>query len=447
MGRPAGSKNKPKSEILVSDGYAEAYTGIGTNKDRSSYARAQRGYLIGMQQAIDTYLSDGFGRKIVDIPAEEMTRSGIYLEDLEDEDLEKYVMSKLDSLDAFHYYNDAVRWSRLFGGALVVYGLNDGGQLDSPLNPESIRDVEFMRVYDRYEATVQQRNNDPESQDYGKPELWLISPQSGGNPYKVHNSRVWCFDGESLPNQLRQQNEGWGASSLQQCVEQLKRFGMSHQWTLAMMERSQQAIHKIPQLANTLRSPGGDAMVQRRANVVDMVRGILNTVIVDAEEDYTIESTSMTGIPEVLDRFAEALSAVSGIPVSVLMGRSKGGLSATDKSSMDTWYARIEAMWNDILRKPEDKLISWIIQSKKGDVPEYKLCMNSLVLLSEKEKADIEKVEADAFKAKADADVALIGVGVIDATEARREYEDDYQLDATSPVIETPESTAQANGG
>lgn len=447
MGRPKGSLNKATIERMKQDGaitertddYIGAFTGIGSNRDRQSYSRAQRGYLLDMQTCVDVFLSDGFGRKIVETPAEEMTRSGIYLEDLEDDELEKHVMAKLDELDAFKYYNDAVAWSRLFGGSLVVYGLNDGGALDTPLNPAGIKDVEFIRVYDRYEATVQERNNDPSSVDYGKPDLWLISPQSGGTPYKVHNSRVWRFDGESLPNQLRQQNEGWGASSLQQCCDQLKRFGMSHQWTLAMLERSQQAVHGIPNLGNTLRQPGGDAMVQKRVDVVDLVRGVLNTVVTDSEETYDIKSTSMTGVPDVIDRFAESLAAVSGIPVTILMGRAQGGLSASDKASMDAWYARIEAMWNDILRKPEDRLVSWIIMAKQGNVPEYKLCMNPLTVLSDKEKAEVEKLEKEAEKLEAETHAIYITNQVITPDEVRAKVGEEYDVTGQPAAMDIPE--------
>ena len=445
MGRPKGSKNKPRIDEAPeakADDFLNAFTGLGTSRDRQSYSRVQRGYLLDQQTLLGHYLADGFGRKIVDVPAEEMTRSGIYLEDLEDGELEKHVMAKLDELDAFKYYNDAVSWSRLFGGSLVVYGLNDGGALDAPLNPAGIKDVEFIRVYDRYEATVQERNNDPSSVDYGKPDLWLISPQSGGTPYKVHNSRVWRFDGESLPNQLRQQNEGWGASSLQQCCDQLKRFGMSHQWTLAMLERSQQAVHGIPNLGNTLRQPGGDAMVQKRVDVVDLVRGVLNTVVTDAEETYDIKSTSMTGVPDVIDRFAEALAAVSGIPVTILMGRAQGGLSASDKASMDAWYARIEAMWNDILRKPEDRLVSWIIMAKQGNVPEYKLCMNPLTVLSDKEKAEVEKLEKEAEKLEAETHAIYITNQVITPDEVRAKVGEEYDVTGQPAAMDIPEDGA-----
>lgn len=448
MGRPKGSKNRPKeSTVVQTDGYAEAFTGLGTSRDRNSYARAQRGYLLDQQTVTDVYLTTGLGRKIVDVPAEEMTRSGIELEGLDDEDTEKFIEAEFDRLNAMCHFNNAVRWSRLFGGAVIVYGINDGGALDSPLNPQGIKAVEFMRVYDRYEATVEMRVSDPGVDMYGHPEIWQISPHTGGTPYKVHHSRIQVIDGESLPNLLRQQNEGWGASVLQQCLDELKRFGTSHQWALAMLERSQQAIHKIPNLGNTLRQPGGDAMIQKRTNVVDMVRGTLNTVVVDAEEDYDIISASMTGVPDVLDRFGEVLASVSGVPAYILMDRNKGGLSNNNQSAENAWFARIGSMWNDILRKPETKLCDWLLLAKGGDIPDYHLCMKPLTVLSDKEKAEIKKLEADAFKVKADADVALVTVQIIDPTEARGNYDDDYELMPNAPVVDEPQEPVEPNNG
>lgn len=433
MGRPLGSKNKPKvsaSDTIVLDGYAEVFTGIGTNRDRTSYARAKPVSLLSQIALQDLYIGDGMARRVVDVPAEEMTRAGIDLEEMEDDDLEDAIEARLDELDAMRHMNDAVRWSRLYGGAVMIYGINDGGPLNEPLNPDGIRDVEFLRVYDRWQATVQGRITDPMSVDYGKPEMWLISPRSGGSPYQVHHSRVHIFDGEALPDLLRYANLGWGASVLQSCNDQLKRLGMSHQWTERILERSQQAVHKIPQLASTLRQPGGDALVQKRVDVVDMVRGIMNTVVVDGEEDYSITSLSMTGLPDVLDRFAEALSAVTGIPVTVLMGRAPGGLSSTGKSDLENWYARIAAMQNDILRKPLDRLINYIGIAKTGkDLGDYKLCFKPLNVLSDKERAEVKKLDAEHEKAEAETEQIYVSMGALDPSEVRKKIADEYGLE------------------
>lgn len=446
MARPVGSKNKPKPTI-TNDGYLESFSGVGTNRDRSSFVRSKAAYILGQQELTDMYISDGFARKIVDSVAEEMTRAGIDLEDMEDDELEDSIESRLDELDALKHFNDAIRWSRLFGGSVMIFGLNDGGTLDTPLNPEGIKSVEFLRVYDRFQATIKTRNNDTTSIDYGKPEMWLISPVVGGSPYSVHNSRIWVFDGEALPEIIRQSNEGWGASSLQCCADQLKRVGMGHQYAMMLLERSQQAVHKIPGLANTLRAPGGDAMIQKRVDVVDYVRGVLNTIVIDGEEDYTVTTQPMTGVPDVLDRMAEALSAVTSIPVSVLMGKSMGGLANSEKSSLDNWHATIASYQNDILRKPLDLLVTYIIRSMTGENVEYKLCFKPLTVLSEKEEAEIDKLKADANKIQADADVAYVTAGVIDANEVREERGDEYNIVQGSeldPLTVTPDDVAGA---
>lgn len=427
MSRPVGSKNKPKP-VIVSDGYAEAFTGAGTNRDRSSYTRAKAARLLDQMTLQDLYIGDGMARKIVDVVAEEMTRSGIEIQDLDDDAMRKYVESRMDELDAMRHFNDAVRWSRLFGGAVMIFGLDDGGTLDTPLNPHGVRNVEFLRVYDRHQATIQSRVMDIMSFDYGKPEMWQISPPFGGMPYIVHNSRIHMFDGDSIPDMMRNSNQGWGASSLQACYDQLIRLGMSHQWVNMALERSQQAVHKIPNMGQTLRGPGGEQMIRQRVDVVDMVRGILNTIVIDGDEEYTVQSATMTGYPDILDRFAEVLSAVSGIPVTVLMGRSQGGLSATDKSSLDNWYARVGSLWNDILRKPQDKLITYLISAKTGNIPEYKLCMKPLSIMSDKEEAEVNKLNADSFKLKSDADIAYINVGAITPDEVRGTLEEEYEF-------------------
>lgn len=436
MGRPAGSKNKPKdSSITVTnvDGYLESFTGAGTRKDRSSYTRVQHSHVLQQQECSLLYLGDGFARKIVDVPAEEMTRSGIRLYDLEDDELAEFVEARFDDLDAMRHFNDAIAWSRLHGGALMIFGLNDGGTLDVPLNPEGIKSVEFLRVYDRWQAVVKTKNLDPSSNDYGKPELWDINPIDGSAPYVVHNSRVWRFDGDRIPDRERATNLGWGCSVLQACQDQLKRLGMSHQWTSMILERAQQAVHSIPNLSNTLSSPGGEANIRKRVDVVDMVRGILNTIVIDAQEAYAVNTASMAGFADMLDRYAEALSAVACIPVFVLMGRAQGGLSATDRASQDAWYSRVESMWNDQLRKPQDRLVQYIMIAQTGSAPDYKLCLNPLSVMSAAEQAEVDYKNAQAFKARAEGEVALITANILDPLEVRENYSEDYDLFDAAP--------------
>ena len=420
-GRPKGSTNKPKPAVTMhADGYLNAVMGSGNHRDRSTATRAQSAYILDQQSLTDMYMADGFAKKIVDIPAEEMTRAGIDVDEIDDGD-EKLLMAKLEELDAMRAMNDALRWSRLYGGAVIVIGAMDGGALDVPLNPEGVRDVEFLRVYDRHQATIQRRVTDPASKDYGQPEMWLISPVIAGTaPYLVHHSRVIVIDGESIPDRLRSGNDGWGASVLQACQDQLTRLGMSHQWANALLERAQQAVHSIEGLADILRSPGGEAMVKQRMDLVDMARSILNTVVIDGKESYSVSNMGIgSGVNELIDRFAEALSAVSGIPVFLLMGRSVGGLNSSGKAEMEGWYARIGAMQNDILRKPMDKIVGLILGSMGIDA-EYKIEFCPLSVPSEAEEADTELKKAQAEKTRMETDSGYAALGVVDPAELRK---------------------------
>jgi phage-related protein (TIGR01555 family) len=345
-----------------------------------------------------------------------------------------------------HHLNDAVRWSRLYGGAVLVVGAMDSGALDVQLNPDGIRDVEFIRVYDRYQATVQTRVSDPTVTDYGQPELWLISPMlAGTQPYHVHNSRVIVFDGEALPDRLRSANNGWGMSTLQSCYSQLLRLGESYQWASALLERSQQAVHSIKNLADILSLPGGEENVKRRMDLVDMVRGILNTIVIDGDgETYEVKTLSVAGVTDLLDRFAEAASAVSRIPVYKFMERSMGGLNSTGNAERESWQATIGSMQNDILRKPLHSLVGMICSSM-GIAEEFKIEFNPLSVPTKKECAEIEKLEADAGRVRAETDVAYVTINVVDPAELRKSgrimglYQIDTGLDITPTAHEMDE--------
>lgn len=119
------------------------------------------------------------------------------------------------------------------------------------------------------------------------------------------------------------------------------------------------------------------------------------------------------------DERAEALSAVSGIPVFLLMGRSVGGLNSSGKAEMEGWYARIASMQNDILRKPFDKLCGLILGSMNVDA-EYKIEFCPLSVPSEAEEADTELKKAQAEKTRMETDSGYAALGVVDPAELRK---------------------------
>lgn len=458
MARTHGSRNKPKFP-RVDDAYGQVFLDAPISGSAGA-ARASEylmgSYLMSQHQLQDIYLANGFGRRIVDSVAEEMTRAGFTLENIADDVVER-VQARIEELNAMVHLTNAIKWSRAFGGSAIVLGINDGGTLELPLNAARVKGVEFMRVYDRYEMSEAWKYSDPTKTEYGKTEIWRITPAQGGAPFLVHESRMLVFDGDPIPNRLRQMNQGWGASIMQKCAVELRTLNNGHKWANLLLQRSQQAVHGIPDLSNFLSTPEGRKAVESRVDIVDRVRNAQNTVVIDALETYEVLTASLGGVPDVLDRFAEALSTVTGIPIFVLMGRSIGGLNSTGESNERAWHSQIENLQQTILKNPLDRLVSFIIlgaSEGKTDGANYSLVFNPLAVPTDKDQAETDSKRAAAKKATADARQVYVNMGALDPLEVRDllleddEFKDhiDVSLEPTPPAEIIAEKTAEAKG-
>lgn len=408
--------------------YENVFLNVGNKGDRSAYTRAVTPRLLQYTELEGLYEGDGFARRIVDLPAEEMVRAGYDIEGVEDDG---DVRAELENICTMEKLCDAMRWASLYGGSLVVMLINDGGMLEEPLNVEAAKSLEQLRVYDRWQVTHHQKYLDPNDMRFGKTQLYMVSPIEG-TPYVVHESRCLVFDGTPVPDRIRERNDGWGASKLQQCYDQLTRFGMSHYWANQLLERAQQAIHGIPDLTNLLRSPGGEALVKKRVDLVDMTRSINNTIVIDAVESYDLKSTPLSGVADIVDRLGLALSAVTGIPESLLFGRQQGGLNSTGKSDLENWYAKIGQDQNTILLPQLDKLVTVQLYVMGKYTDDYLIKFHPLSVPSKKDKAETDYKRAQTVE-------ILNNIGALDASEIRKMLPDEgYDIE---DVEQMPEMT------
>lgn len=448
---------------------------------------------MDQQTLIDAYTWNGFARRIIDKPAEEMTRAGFKIDGVKDETVNAYVQSRFEELGIMAKLCLALKWSRAFGGSAIVLGVKDGRWMTQPLNVKPGTELDFLRVYDRFELSEVRRYSQPTNPKFGQVEIWRVSPTGNGRnvpPYEVHESRVLTFDGEDVPNSLRMANEGWGASCVQKCWTQLQRMNNAQRWAELLLERSQQAVHKIPELASLLAEQEGKSLLLKRVAIADMVRSAQNTMVLDAQEEYEIHSLSLTGVHEVLDRFAEAVSAVTGIPVFVLMGRSPGGLNATSEGNEDAWFADVGNMQKSSLLRPLVTLVEIMLAEMKytpakieepvkpepggpkmgSELPpkktskakkdaadptdetkdkdtekfeQWKICFEPLKVPSEKDAAETASKKAAALKSEADALNVFVNAGGLDASELRSYIASKPELAEHIDATIEPEPPAQ----
>lgn len=423
-------RGRPRKDATRDDGpYQNVFLGIGNNRDRSTFTKHATSRVLSYQELEDLYISDGFARRIIDVPADEMLREGYEIEGVADED---NVCAYLENINTNSKLSDALKWSSLYGGSLIVMLINDGGLLEEPLNENSIKEIEELRVYDRWSVSRQEKYNDPSDKRFGKTKTYMISPVNGA-PYMVHESRCIVIDGVSVPDRVREQNDGWGASKIQQCYDQLIRLGMSHVWGNALLERAQQAVHTIAGLTNILRSPGGENLIRQRIDLVDMSRSINNTVVIDGEETYDLKSTSFAGVTDIMDRISNSLCAVTGMPETLLFGKQQKGLSNTGQGDLENWYSNVRQQQETILLPVIDRIVTIALKAMNKYTEDYLIEFKPLWSISYKEEAEIEEKKAKTAE-------IYVNMGALDASEVRKSIADEYEIDDIELMPEVNET-------
>lgn len=395
------------------DGIINVLTGLGVSgKDRTASLRFLGTSKLDPITLENIYTSDGFGKRIIDLVANEMTRQWIEVSG----DPEGYIVAKLEEINAKEKITNLIRWARLYGGAVIVIGADDGQDLDQPLNEAAIQSVDFLHVFDKNQVSWSPTDlyNNPMNPKYGLPELYTLTPYYGGVPFRVHESRILRMDGESIPNRLLFSNNGWGYSVLQACYDQIKALSSSYKATSNIIEDFIQTILSVNNLGDML-AAGQDELIKKRLNIIDLSRSVANTILLDGDESYQKQASSVGGLDALIDRFAVALAAVTGIPYTLLMGKSPAGLQATGDADMRIFYDLIKAEQEDKLKPLLERLIKLIILSGELDMEELDLDNWSIVFkplwqLTEQETATLRKTIAET-------DQIYVNTGVLDPNE------------------------------
>jgi uncharacterized protein len=338
------------------DGWQNVLTGQGIcGRDKKEAGCYRISKIFNRAELDQLYRSDGVARLIIDLFANEMMRQGWEVEG----DADGKIIGKLEELRTTEAMINLCKWARLFGGAICIMGVADGLPLDQPVDEDALRDIQWLRVFDRYQAYSRDGTfeSDLNSPNYGYPNVYTVNDNRTGAVFYVHYSRVLRMDWNILPPRWQNFNQGWGDPLLQTIYEELRNYSSAFSATATIFQDFVNSILYIPNLAQTMASQCGDETVLKRLNILNMTKGTFNTAIVDKNEVYEKQTTNVSGIPEILDRFMLALSAVTRIPVSLLFGRSYSGLNSTGDNEVRNFYDAVKQEQEHKLRPCLEKLI------------------------------------------------------------------------------------------
>lgn len=379
----------------LSDKLVNLVANLGTERDKASnsfYAPV----LLTDEQLINAYRGAWLPRKIVDIPALDATRRWRawqadkgQIEKIEAEEMRLALRSKV---------RQAMTRARLFGGAAIFIGTGEGNT-STPLKAEAIKSggVRYLAVMSRRQLSPTEKEQDPQQELYGKPKAYRLA----GSQLDIHPSRLVIFTGGEHPEpELASANEfGWGDSVLQAIFESIKQSDGTMANVASLVFEAKVDVIKIPDFMDRVQDPEFRKQVLERIQLAATAKGINGTLLLDALEGYETKSASFSTLPDIIDRFLQAVSGAADIPATRLLGQSPSGLNSTGEADLRNYYDRIQAMQELDVSPALSLLDDCLIRSALGTRPEQiHYIWNPLWQQTASERSENNKRTADTIK-------------------------------------------------
>lgn len=420
------------------DGFTNTVIGHGMRQRDpfSAYKFRPDNFIMSDQEADDLFTFNGIANKIISAPADEAMRAGFKLKDgesiIEHNDT---INSIFEDLNGQGEFAKALAWDRLYGGAVMLMMIDDGLTLEEPLNEKKIRKVERLEVYEPMDVSFFDSYfyDNPHDSNYGRPQFYTITGYNGGS-FLVHESRLLLFTGGVISNRRRRMRNGWGGRVFDKVQQDIVNYNTSLSLALMAISRLSQGILKLEGLSSQLASDFGEQQVQKRLQLIDMARHLMNTIAIDRADEYDQKNLTTAGLKDVMQEFQVALSASTDMPATILFGRSPAGQNATGHSDFENYYNMIGRIQQRTLRPQLARFLSIIDKASDYGITlpnDYTIEFNPLWSPSEKEKAETANINAQAGKNNAESRKIYKDIGALDNSEIRNAIASDgkYELD------------------
>lgn len=324
------------------DVWSNDVTGLGGRNSRTNCNTFGFERDRDLNELDSVYEFSGLAARIVNREPDDCVREGFTVKQLDVEqqtDLDTF-LSKMDALGKIA---DAHRWSRLYGGGAVYMQINDGLDRSEPVDLSRIKSLDGLVVFEKNEITPVMFDQNLDSPTAREPIIFQVS--SVGTSFKIHRSRLLLFNGVRLtPRRMRARN-GWGGSYLAQVWTAMEQYKTTHAYLSEAVTQLTQGVIKLQGLNSAMKKKNS-ALLAARLNGLNRAKGLLGDIALDADagEDYVMVNRTVTGFKEAHDLFVEDLVIETGMPKSILMGKTEGGLSNGENAGdWETWNTTIKS--------------------------------------------------------------------------------------------------------
>lgn len=362
---------KPKNDLATRiDSYSNLITKLGLGQDKSSTTFFLSDRILGQTELAQIYEQDAIAARIVDRVVDDATRVQFELEDLNKRFDFGSVKSELEDLDALNQMGNAWRWSRLYGGALVVMAVNDGRKFDEPLDLSNATRLSALSVVDSTEVMPGARSPRLGSRAFANPEFYeVILPFGSERTRNIHRSRVLRFDGMKVPASRMIRNGGWGPSVLQRNWRDLKRLGSVMGYAENLLHEMSVMVLGLTDLRDMLcGSSGGEAQVKQLLESLKWGIDNLHILAIDKEmDDFHEVKRSVDGVAVLMDKFVDAIVRSTNMPRLIILGEQPSGLNASATGEIRAWFDAVSAEQEQVLTPALNRLLEVLLAVRRND--------------------------------------------------------------------------------
>lgn len=366
------------------DGFINTYTGINVkSKDVLTRAYFSKNTAISKEELDAFYEQNGIASKIVDTIVDDALYKSWSIEKLSidedesDEDKKKKsdMINKIDqrmtSLDVYSIFNEALKKSRLHGGAALFIGAVDGKPLEEPLDLKNVNQISFLTIFEKDEIAVSKYYDENNIEKYGKPELFSVlggASPNGKKRAEVHESRIIPFYGLVTSKKTMSENNGFGVSVLEKSYEAIRDYEQIIRSIYYLIDRSNQPVFKVHGLYESLASEDTSSTNKflKRMQWVNIGKGQLNAVVLDTNESFEYAIANFAGLENIIDRITYRISVAADMPLTLLFGTSPDGMNNTGQSDKINWNKKVDGYRVRAIQPRIERIVQ-LLAAEQGD--------------------------------------------------------------------------------
>ena len=410
--------------VFSGDGYVNRPAFLGAASELFSAGTFVRSGLTQDTNLLTTvYRENWLAKKIIDMPAEDMTRAWYTLA----ADIPAVEMNALRRLEAKHSIQNeitnAIKWARLYGGSIAVMVIRgDEDYLDQPLDMDRLFPGCFqgILVLDRSQNVTpsMELEEDLDDPDFGLPKYYDISVDFGERSFlRVHHSRVLRFIGRELPGEEMKREDYWGASELEHIWEEIQKRSEVSANIAQLVFQANLTTLKMGNLGAVM-ATGADQQKEKIIGYLEeqnRIRTSFGLQVIGSKDEMQNHPYNFGGLSEVYSEFMMDMAGAAEIPATRLFGRSPQGMNSTGESDLINYYERIAQLQETYLRPALERLLPVMEMSAFGYVAE------DAVIVFEPIGATTPEIRAEILSKVSSTIISLYNAGLISEESALAE--------------------------